>query len=299
MYGLKPSHKKVIAVVVIVALVSTIGYGVYRYTTRAPDVTFTTVNFNVNYQGNFSNYLVPVLLASNGTPINDSLISSTYHVYRNANEPWQFFFFIRLSNNPGDPGNSIYQSMDNYGYGLNNSAVIESIASTTPGLTVSSIAPSGEPFPVNPTFGSLNIVRLNVDTMYYHGPLNITINASAPAQNIVFYNTNFSIKYSGNASSPYAESGPHFDGFGGLPHDYQAVASPSGIGFSVWLASPDNFSITGIKVSTPFSIPQNSYVQPVRELNGGSYGYYDDVNFTVTPPNGPFVGNLTITVYTR
>lgn len=302
-YG-KPFYRKILIVVIIIALVSITGYGVYHYTTRPPNVTFTTVNFKLNYKGNYSNYLEPVLLAPNGTAINNSLISSAYSsigVYKNPGDTsWHTYFFLYLISNPNSPNNTLYQALKNYGYVFNDSAVIDSITSNTPGFSVSSVSgnPNMEvPFPVDPIYGVIKSIGLSVNSMYYHGPLNLTINASAPAHNLVFYKPKFSIEYSGNASSPYAETSPAFSGFQGYQQGYSLDFSQNSIYFSVWVVSTHNFTITSINVSTPFSFPLNSYTQPVRELNGGSYGYYDDLNFSINPPQGQFIGDLNVTVH--
>ncbi len=304
MSSIRLFSRKTAALLVLIALISTAGYGIYHYTTRPPNVTFTTVNFKLNYYGNYSNYLEPVLLAPNGTAINNSLYWSAYSgmgVFKNTGDKsWHTFFFLNFESNPNSPDNSIYQALKNYGYVFNDSVVIDSITSDTPGFSVNSVAGgsnNGVPFPIDPTFGAIKVVRLNVDTMDYHGPLNITINASAPAHNLVFYKTNFSIEYSGNSSSPKTETTPTFSGFWGFQKDYEAIISPNSIYFSVWLVSPHNFTITSINVSSPFSIPLNAYAKPIRELNGGSYGYYDDLNFSINPPQGQFIGDLNVTVH--
>ena len=136
---MKPRFKKVMAAFVILALISTIGYGVYHYAKHPPNVNFTTINFNVNYIGNYSNYLAPTLWAPNLTQISNTSISSVYHVHKNPNEPWQFYFLVNLIEDPGTLNSSLYQEINSMGYDLNDSAVVEAITSTTPGLTVNSV----------------------------------------------------------------------------------------------------------------------------------------------------------------
>ncbi len=299
---MKPRFKKVMAAVVIVALISTIGYGVYHYDTRSPNVTFTTVNFKVNYQGNFSNYLEPSVLnlSSSGNYRNNSYISLLKPNER-ISGVWQMMVPFTFGFNSSS---TLYKNLYNNSFDLEDSVVINSVEVTTPGFRVSIF---GNGFyqdnlvyvPTEEYAPYYSDMFVTVHTMYYHGPLNITINATSPAPNIVVFNTNFSIKYSGNQSAPYAETSVSTSGIYFGPKNYQAIVSPQGIAFSVWLASVDNFSITSITISAPFSIPQNAYSQPVRELNGGSYGYYDNLNFNITPPGGPFMGYLNITVYTN
>lgn len=301
-------QKKMLAIVVIAALVSTIGYGVYHYATQSPNVKFTTVNFKVNYNGNFSNYLEPSVLNTTNPNhfLNDSAVSNL-KASENSNGVWQMDVPLTLWFNNSS---KLYQNINAYGYGLNDSVVVQSIVTTTPGFSSYLVKYNGNagPFPYIPLIQytvPYQQLIVNINTMSYHGPLNVTINVTSPAQNILIYRPNLTIQYDGNSTPPTLSGGLSLNGLA-LPskNTYVTVASGS-LNFSVELIDQSNFTVTGITVSKPFSVPSQSYSEPGQgysEQNGTrtySGPYVDVVSFSLIPPKGPFSGNLNITIQVR
>lgn len=308
------SNKKVVAVLVIIALITTIGYGVYRHNIRSPNVAFTSVNFKVNYQGNHSGYLEPTLYSvRNFTNVSVNNFSTIYQIYKAPNGQWILYFVFSLGYNSSNP---VYQMINSYGYHFNDSVVVDSITTTTPGFSLNSsfengysgesfiTGNAGRPFPYVPNGIYTRFINtyVQIGTMFYHGPLNITINASSSAKNIVLYHPHFSMVQEGNFTTQINMSANFTDGIGLPGNNLYGVSNGWNFAGTFGLTSKFNYSIVNISVSSPFKIPVQNYAKPVIRYNlGANYtmipSYFDEVIFNISVPNGPLLTNLNVTVY--
>lgn len=296
--------KVLIAGSIAIALI-TVAIGGYLYVIRTPSVTFTSVNFDVNYEGNQSNFLIPSIGMMTGTEgYNDSEITNVTP-YKGVDNSWFIWVTLQLQYNSSSRfGDSVL----NNGFGPNNSAVLESLHVDTSGFSYGKNGISmGDlrslPMPLVPGYSSNIQLEVQVGTYRYDGPLNFSINVSSPAENIAIYRPSVSVVAASNQSSPVSLDVESYYGESLADNSYVVMGNQSFLQ-SVGLNSVSNFTISKVTVNSPFAVSNISYGVATRAETTNSTGTYFfgpyilSVEISIMAPTGPFEQDLDITIYT-
>ncbi len=199
--------------IVSAAIVLVAGLGIYFVYAQNPSLQLTDVNFNVEYYGNFSNYLNPSLVNNTMTPVAN--IDQVPHNLYKSGESWYFQILITFGCNYSS---TLYHDFSNNEYNMNNSVVIESVAVAGHSFSLTSWNYYGKsPLPISPIsdISDLTFLTFKMNSSSYKGPLNITINAYSPAKNIVLSQPPINVKANNSTNNMGLISGlePDF----GLP----------------------------------------------------------------------------------
>ncbi len=225
---------------------------------------------------------------------------------------WEIPLLLWFNYNYSSP---LYELWNTVGYRLNDSAVLANISVQTPGLVLYDVVENSVnlPIPLTSAFFNMAMVIFNIETMQYKGPLNITLNVTSPATNMVIYKPNVSIINAPNQSSPVTYAPPIFNvtWIGGLQFgesgDYAAFCNES-IPHTVALCSSSNFSISKVLLNYPFTALNVSYVSAERAVETHYYTndttiwsgpYLLDFTFNILLPPNPYNCTIDITVFTQ
>lgn len=297
---MRKSHARVLAIIITASLVSIVIYGAQFNHSRKPEVNITGFHLDVQYSGQYSNY-INISLANSSFKEANGFPESPYYVFGFGGN-WFIGFNLSITM---DKGSSLYSSMQAEGYVPNNSVVLDQVEASQAGISFQSLGGnSGDPLDLllNPLVEAIYPMVVAVGTSYFNGPLTLAFYFSSPAKNIIQYNPRVDVNY--NLTNPYGVFvGP--SSYGGISTSGGKSAALGGheLKLSVELESFSNFMLTGVNISSPFLLAGIGSARLASNnltvLNGTTVHtdiYHLFLILTVDTPQYPYDGLMEITV---
>ncbi len=280
---------QVVLVIILLSIAVIIPtYGYYRQQTirqpsTPPKINISKVDFNIVYNGNFTDYVTPSVGTVNGTPYVEDMYELSGR--------WYIDLEIHIVGNSSNP---LCTMLDKDGYHAYDSVVLQSVNVTTRGFAVSEfLNKQGGNTDViyYPTVNYFAPLTLELTTMSYSGPLSITMSFVSPAQNLVFYYP-AAFLYFVNGTNPgvYIQNPSATTGVAFCNHT---------VDFQMTLESPLwNFTVSNVSVFAPFKlVSAMNYTEHAGKTSLSEYTL--TLNIDVVMPDYSYTGSLIMDIYTE
>lgn len=261
--------------------------GYYAKSSEPPNILITSSNVHFTYNGKYSNFLnnsSDTLISGDLNPFNPNTTESQMIIIHNHQGQWFLQVFFDLDYNTSSP---LYNLWNSEGYNLNDSAVLSSISAQTPGLAFTSFLDNGVssvPCPLVPGRSNWGMLTFSISMEQYRGPLNISMNITSPASNMVIYEPTWQINGWGNDNTPVFAN---FTDVGGIQIGVNGFGTwtscSSSVSVEMTLTCKSNFSLTGVDATSPFSTSNLSHPLAKRPLESSQLNPNGTYTYTYSP----------------
>lgn len=262
---------------------------------ETPSVIFTSIHFNLSYEGNESGYISPMISWVNNVVLHNNTDAVNIVPVGGNGNPWVIYAALDLQLNSSTSLGSLI--LDN-GFATNSSAMLDNLTVNTAGfgLRFGRIMPppfQTLPVPILPGYCSNIPLTVQVNTMHYDGPLNLSITVSTPEQGIVSVAPDATTVNGGNHPVAAFVNEVSYSGVPVQGNHYLNRENGTETEW-VYLMSNANFTISSVSVNLPFRVLNTSYgnASPSAGL------YYLFANIPIVMPNSSGEFTMFIKIYT-
>ncbi len=220
--------------------------------------------------------------------------------YYETGGEWYFSLETTMGFNHSNP---LFHQILTYGFGTNDSVVINSIYSSTNAISyvdsgLASVKATSSPFAYIPTSNSPVIMLFRINVNRYVGPLVIDIKATSPGK-VLILKTSYNVVYdqTNNNSTP---TPVYFKltSLTSLPPSYLGSLGIFLPGQTLFLkgilSSRDNFILLAIRASSPFNITGSNSSKTSFDASTGIYTI--GINVLISTPQYSYNGQLNVTL---